>query len=140
MEQPSTPAKVGSMDELGPLPKADGAAETNKERHPEGGYTFDEVDAWSEPLVRAYAAAEVARAVAAERERCAVLAETSYAEHTDAVQIARFIAVRIREAHVTADMDIIAEHSGKTKDREWHSVGCWLRPGEVLAHTSKPKA
>lgn len=70
MSEQSTPAAVGLVDELGPLPSADGTAETNKERHPEGGYTFDEVDAWSEPLVRAYAAAEVARAVAAERKRC----------------------------------------------------------------------
>lgn len=52
---------------LGPLPKADGTAETNKERHPDGGYTYDEVPAWSEPLIRAYAAREVA----AEREQIA---------------------------------------------------------------------
>jgi hypothetical protein len=58
---------VASNDQLGPLPEADGTAETNKEWHPEGGYTYDEIPAWSEPLVRAYAAA----ARVAERERCA---------------------------------------------------------------------
>ena len=52
---------------LGPLPKADGTAETNKERHPDGGYIFDEVPAWSESLVLAYALQERA----AERERIA---------------------------------------------------------------------
>lgn len=63
----NTPGKVALTEGLGPLPEADGTAEANKERHPEGGYTYDEVPAWSEPLVRAYAAQEVA----AERERCA---------------------------------------------------------------------
>lgn len=46
------------------MPEPDGRAETNKERHPEGGYTFDEVPAWSEPLVRAYAEALAAHRVA----------------------------------------------------------------------------
>jgi len=55
--------------ELLPLPMADGSAETNKERHPDGGYTFDEVDAWSEHLVREYAIACAKAAIAAELER-----------------------------------------------------------------------
>jgi hypothetical protein len=71
MNHEPTLAKVRLTDGLGPLPEADGTAETNKERHPEGGYTFDEVDAWSEPLVRAYAAQQVA----AVRERCAALCD-----------------------------------------------------------------
>jgi hypothetical protein len=59
------------------MPEPDGRAETNKERHPEGGYTFDEVPAWSEPLVRAYAEAlaahRVALAVAAKQAESAAL-------------------------------------------------------------------
>lgn len=31
----------------------------------------------------------------------------------------------------------LAEHSGSKESREWHSVGCWLRPGEVLAHMDR---
>ena len=38
---------------LPPLPEPDGSAEANKTPHPGGGYEFDEVPAWSEPLVRA---------------------------------------------------------------------------------------
>jgi hypothetical protein len=53
-----------------PLPEADGTAEANKEKRSEGGYTYDEIPAWSEPLVCAYAAERVAQAVAEERERC----------------------------------------------------------------------
>jgi hypothetical protein len=53
-------------DTLPPLPEPDGSAEANKEPSPDGlGYLYDEVPAWSEPLVRAYAA----QAVAQERER-----------------------------------------------------------------------
>jgi hypothetical protein len=40
-----------------PLPEPDGSAEANKAPHPGGGYEYDEVPAWSEPLVRAHAAA-----------------------------------------------------------------------------------
>ncbi len=40
-----------------PLPEPDGSAEENKVAHPGGGYEYDEVPAWSEPLVRAHAAA-----------------------------------------------------------------------------------
>lgn len=65
MNNEPTPAKVRLTEGLGPLPEADGTAEANKEWHPEGGYTFDEIPAWSEALVRAYAAEQVA----AERER-----------------------------------------------------------------------
>lgn len=36
-----------------------------------------------------------------------------------------------------ASADILAEHSGSKESREWHSVGCWLRPGEVLAHMDR---
>lgn len=68
-DQQAQPQAVLSSAELGPLPPADGTAETNKVSHPEGGYEFEEVDAWSEPLVRAYAAEEVARAVSTERLR-----------------------------------------------------------------------
>jgi hypothetical protein len=67
MNHEPTPAKVRLTEGLGPLPEADGTAEANKERHPEGGYTFDEIPAWSERLVRAYAAEQVT----AERERWA---------------------------------------------------------------------
>jgi len=35
-----------------PMPEPDGSAEMNKVPHPEGGYTYDEVPAWSEALVR----------------------------------------------------------------------------------------
>ena len=57
----------------GPLPEPDGTAEEKKVKSAdEWGYGYDEVDAWSRPLVEAYAAAEVARAVAAERERLAL--------------------------------------------------------------------
>ena len=55
-------------------------------------------------------------------------------------EVAALRKERVDNLLASADIDIIAEHSGKTKDREWHSVGCWLRPGEVLAHTSKPNA
>lgn len=53
------------MTDLPPLPEPDGSAEANRRPHPQGGYTYDEIDAWSEPLVRAYATAAVA---AADRE------------------------------------------------------------------------
>lgn len=52
-----------------PLPEPDGSAEVNKQPHPGGGYEYDEVDAWSEPLVRAYARAYAAAEVAKEREK-----------------------------------------------------------------------
>ena len=68
MDRTDTPAKVASTDDLGHLPEADGSAEHSREPHPDGGYTYDEVPAWSEALVRAYADA----AVAAERERVIV--------------------------------------------------------------------
>ena len=61
----SSGERLHTGDELGQLPEADGSAEHNKERHPDGGYTYDEVPAWSESMVRAYAAEQVA----AERER-----------------------------------------------------------------------
>ncbi len=54
---------------LPPLPKPDGTAEVNKVPHPNGGYEYDEIDAWSEPLVRAYAAACVDADRAAQQER-----------------------------------------------------------------------
>lgn len=60
---------------LPPLPKPDGTAETNKMPHPDGGYEFDEVAAWSEELVREYAQA----AVLAERDACAALCEAEKA-------------------------------------------------------------
>lgn len=85
------------------MPEPDGRAETNKERHPEGGYTFDEVPAWSEPLVRAYAEAlaahRVALAVAAERERCAVICEQEICPccfDEDATAVAEHLAAEIR--------------------------------------------
>ena len=57
----------------GPLPEPDGTAEANKVKCADGwGYEYDEVEAWSRPLVEAYTASEVARAVAAERERLAL--------------------------------------------------------------------
>ena len=40
-----------------PLPEPDGSAEANQRPHPGGGYEYDEVPAWSGPLVRAHAAA-----------------------------------------------------------------------------------
>jgi hypothetical protein len=50
---------------LPPLPEPDGTAEANKVPHPSGiGYEYDEVPAWSEPLVVAYALAAVAQAEA----------------------------------------------------------------------------
>ncbi len=55
--------------ELGPLPEPDGSAEVNQQPLPGGGYSCEAADAWSEPLVRAYALAEVQKAVLAERER-----------------------------------------------------------------------
>ena len=54
-----------TMSELPPLPEPDGSAEVKTAEFLDGSYVATEVDAWSEPLVRAYAAA----AVAAERER-----------------------------------------------------------------------
>ena len=39
------------------LPEPDGSAEANQRPHPGGGYEYDEVPAWSEPLVHAHAAA-----------------------------------------------------------------------------------
>ncbi len=51
-------------DKMPPLPEPDGTAETEHKPIP-GGYQYGYVDAWSEPLVRAYAAEQVA----AERER-----------------------------------------------------------------------
>lgn len=44
---------------LPPLPEPDGTAEANKVPHTDGGYEFDEIPAWSEALVRAYAAEAV---------------------------------------------------------------------------------
>ena len=43
-----------------PLPEPDGSAEANQRPHPGGGYEYDEVPAWSEPLVHAHAAAVTA--------------------------------------------------------------------------------
>ena len=76
MTTESTLAKVRLSDGLGPLPEADGTAEANKKRHPAGGYTFDEVPAWSEPLVRAYAAEQVAEDRVRQR---AVIADDAFA-------------------------------------------------------------
>ena len=42
------------------LPEPDGSAEANQRPHPGGGYEYDEVPAWSEPLVHAHAAAVTA--------------------------------------------------------------------------------
>ena len=72
MDNKTMPGNVPLSEGLGPLPEADGTAEANKERRPEGGYTYDEIPAWSEPLVRAYAAA----AVTAERKRWIALAKS----------------------------------------------------------------
>ena len=52
-------------DGLGPLPPSDGSAEVPVGRAPGGGTEVVYVDAWSEDLVRAYAAEQVV----AERER-----------------------------------------------------------------------
>ena len=65
MNDKNTPGNVRLNTWLGQLPEADGSAEHNKEPHPDGGYTYDDVPAWSESLVRAYAAEHVA----ADRER-----------------------------------------------------------------------
>ena len=59
-----------------------------------------------------------------------------WSSHTQIMWDAWKAALRCQQE----DVDTVAEHSGKTKDREWHSAGCWLRPGDVLAHMSKPKA
>jgi|JI10StandDraft_1071094.scaffolds.fasta_scaffold450646_2 hypothetical protein len=79
------------MTDLPPLPEPDGVAEADKKPCPigVGGYTCTFVDAWSEPLVRAYAAA----AVAAERERCAELCEQWNATSPDR------LAEEIRKGH-----------------------------------------
>ena len=54
-----------------PLPEPDGTAEANQRPHPGGGYEYEEVSAWSEPLVHAHAAA-----ISAERDaRIKVLEE-----------------------------------------------------------------
>ena len=56
--------------QFGPLPQADGTAEVNKTHIGGGVYEFNEAPAWSEPLVLAYTAQEVA----AERNQlCATL-------------------------------------------------------------------
>lgn len=47
-------------------------------------------------------------------------------------------AERKRWRALLADVDILAMHSGADSSREWHSVGCWLRPGQVLAHMDAP--
>ena len=51
-----------------PLPEPDGSAEANQRPHPGGGYEYDEVPAWSEPLARAHAAAVTAADNAALRD------------------------------------------------------------------------
>lgn len=43
------------------LPEPDGTAEANMQPHPEGGYTYDEVPAWSETIVREAIAAALVK-------------------------------------------------------------------------------
>lgn len=43
------------------LPEPDGTAEANMQPHPEGGYTYDEVPAWSVAIVREAIAAALVK-------------------------------------------------------------------------------
>lgn len=42
-------------------------------------------------------------------------------------------------ANAAGDVDILAEHRRIDGQREWVSVGVWLRPGEVVAHMDDPR-
>ena len=49
-----------------------------------------------------------------------------------------YAAPRQPEAH--QDETVIARHSGKTLNREWHSVGEWLYPDDEIVSRSPPEA
>lgn len=67
LELPTTIVPNGAPE----LTPADGITETNKAPHPDGGYTFGHVAAWTEPLVKAYGAACRAQGLREGLERAA---------------------------------------------------------------------
>jgi hypothetical protein len=72
-------APITDLEIAALLPEPDGSAEANKVRCEVApgifGYEYEEVDAWSFPLIANAIRAAIERAVAAERKRCKDLCE-----------------------------------------------------------------
>lgn len=43
-------------------------------------------------------------------------------------------------ARAERDEDTLAKHSGNSTNREWHSVGAWLHPGDEIVMRAAPLA
>lgn len=45
-----------------------------------------------------------------------------------------------KRLRLLGEAETLAAHSGETKRREWHNVGAWLYPGDLIAVVRKERS